>query len=225
MNKKVKIIAMIPARMGSQRLKHKNLRKINGIPLITHAIRRAKDSGVFNEIWVNSESNILGRIALNEGILFHKRPGLLANNTATSEDFVSEFMKSHECDYLFQVHSISPLLSPSQISGFVNEMLAKKYNTLLSVVQEQIECAFQNSPVNFSFNLKTNSQELKPIQRITWSITGWKCNTYLKAFNSNQCATYSGVVGFYPISRKAGHTIKTEEDFQIAEALFPFVKF
>lgn len=224
MNKKVKIIAMIPARMGSQRLKHKNLRKINGIPLITHAIRIAKKSGVFNEIWVNSESNILGQIALNEGVLFHKRPDILANNTATSEDFVCEFIKSHECDYLIQVHTISPLLSPSQISDFVNEMLAKKYNTLLSVVHEQIECAFKDSPVNFSFNLKTNSQELIPIQRITWSITGWKRDTYLRAYEGNKCATYSGVVGFYPISRKAGHIIKTEEDFQIAEALLQSVK-
>ena len=34
-------IAMIPARMGSQRLKQKHLRELGGVPLITHAIHKS----------------------------------------------------------------------------------------------------------------------------------------------------------------------------------------
>ena len=40
----MKIIAMIPTRIGSQHLKKKNLIKIYGIPLITHAIMKTKKS-------------------------------------------------------------------------------------------------------------------------------------------------------------------------------------
>jgi len=46
---------MIPARMGSQRLKLKSLRDLGGVPLITRAIRKCMAAGVFGEIWVNSE--------------------------------------------------------------------------------------------------------------------------------------------------------------------------
>ena len=56
-------IAMIPARMGSQRLKQKNLRTLAGLPLITHAIRKCKAAHVFDEIWVNSEHERFGEIA------------------------------------------------------------------------------------------------------------------------------------------------------------------
>ncbi|MHA2123645.1 MAG: cytidylyltransferase domain-containing protein, partial [Promethearchaeota archaeon] len=53
---------MIPARMGSQRLKQKNLQEINGIPLIVHAIRKSIAAHVFDEIWVNSEHPKFGEI-------------------------------------------------------------------------------------------------------------------------------------------------------------------
>jgi CMP-N-acetylneuraminic acid synthetase len=213
-------IAMIPARMGSQRLKQKNLQEIKGIPLIVHAIRKCIATGIFDEIWVNSEHPKFGEIAQQEGVFFHQRPAELANNTATSEDFVFEFCKLHPCDYLFQVHSIAPLLKAKEVTEFVQTMAASDYDVLLSAVNEQIECAIDGKPINFLFEEKTNSQELRPIQRITWSITGWKPNVFIKAVENGGCATYSGKVGIYAIDRLAGHIIKTKEDLEIAQALY-----
>lgn len=214
------IIAMIPARMGSQRLKKKNLQKIDGIPIITHAIRKCVSSDIFDEIWVNSEHDAFGEIAKHESVYFHKRPNELANNTATSEDFIYEFLVSHPCEYLFQVHSIAPLLTSDQIVEFVKTMREGKFDVLCSVVNEQIECAIKNKPINFCFNEKTNSQNLVPIQRITWSITAWKSITFINAVKTGKCATYSGKVGFHAIDRMAGHIIKTKDDLDIAQALF-----
>ena len=50
-----KFIAMIPARIGSTRLKYKNLALINGKPLIYYAINAAKNSKMFNKIVLNSD--------------------------------------------------------------------------------------------------------------------------------------------------------------------------
>lgn len=213
-------LAMIPARMGSQRLKQKNLRELAGLPLITRAIRKCKAAGVFDEIWVNSEHPTFGEIAAQEGVHFHKRPEELANNVATSEQFVYEFLKAHPCEYVFQVHSIAPLLTAEQVAGFVRAMDEGGYDVFLSAVLEQIECAIDGQPVNFTFAQKTNSQELTPIQRITWSITGWRRGPYIEAYEAGGCATYAGRIGFYPVDRMAGHIIKTEDDLRIAEALF-----
>ncbi len=203
--------------MGSQRLKQKNLRLLNGVPLITHAIRKSIAAAVFDEIWVNSEHPAFGDIANQEGVAFHHRPEALASNTATSEDFVYEFLSKHPCDCLVQVHSIAPLLTATEVADFTRTLNDGSMDVLLSGVNEQIECLYQDQPINFSFETKTNSQELRPIQRITWSITGWKSKTYMDAYTSGRCATYAGKVGFYPIGRMAGHIIKTEEDLQLAE--------
>lgn len=219
----MKIIAMIPARLGSQRLKQKNLQPLNGEPLIVHAIRKAKKSEMFDEIWVNSEADVFLDISNNESVSFHKRPNHLADNNATSEDFVYEFLKTHECDYLIQIHSIAPLLTVNDIQGFVTELKNTRVDVLLSVEDVKIECAYQNKPINFSYDKKTNSQMLDPVQRITWSITGWKRDNYIKSYERKNCATYSGKVGYFTINKLAAHIIKTQEDLNIAEALHRFL--
>jgi CMP-N-acetylneuraminic acid synthetase len=214
-----KNFAMIPARMGSQRLKQKNLRELGGVPLITRAIRKCRAAGVFDEIWVNSEHPAFGEIAAAEGVGFHQRPAELGNNQATSEQFVREFLEKHPCDYVYQVHSIAPLLTVPEIAGFVRALSEGEFDALLSYEPIQIECALEGRPVNFTFNEKTNSQELRPVQRIAWSITGWRRAAYLAAAQAGQCATYAGRVGFHPVSHVAAHVIKTEEDLALAEAL------
>lgn len=212
---------MIPARMGSQRLKRKNLRELGGVPLIARAIRKCHAAGCFDEIWVNSEHEAFAEIAAAEGAGFHRRPGELANNAATSEQFVGEFLRAHPCERVFQVHSIAPLLTAAEVRRFVEAMLAGGEDTLLSCTHEQIECALDGVPINFTFAEKTNSQDLRPIQRISWSITGWRREPYLAAVEAGATATYAGRIGFHVIGRLAGHIIKTEEDLQIAEALLP----
>jgi CMP-N-acetylneuraminic acid synthetase len=220
----VRRLAMIPARMGSQRLRQKNLRELAGVPLITRAIRKCRAAGVFDEIWVNSEHPAFGEIARAEGVQFHQRPEVLGSHQATSEQFVAEFLEKHPCDFVFQVHSIAPLLTLADLRGFVDAMTAGAWDALLSYEPIQIECACEGTPVNFTFGEKTNSQELKPLQRIAWSITGWRRSTYLAAVAGGACATYAGRVGFHPISHLAAHVIKTEEDLRFAEAVLPLVE-
>ena len=53
----MKIIAMIPARLGSKRVPNKNLRHLNGKPLISYSIEAAKKSTLLTEIYVNSDSD------------------------------------------------------------------------------------------------------------------------------------------------------------------------
>lgn len=220
---KGKILAMIPARMGSQRLKQKNLKKINGKSLLEIAIHKCKDSGMFDEVWVNSESDELGHIAKTNNVAFHKRPIELADNNATSEDFVYEFLIKHECTHLVQVHSIAPLLTISDIRKFTEEIRKSSANVFLSYDPVQIECSYINEPVNFTYNEKINSQKLTPVQRISWAITGWEKDEYIKSYESGKCATFSGKVRYIEVNKLANHVIKHYRDLEIARLLFNYV--
>ena len=215
---------MIPARLGSQRLTKKNLREFAGVSLIKRAIRKCKDSSVFDEIWVNSESVVFKQIAKTEGINFHQRPEALGNNEATSEQYIAEFLQKHQCDWLIQVHSIAPLLSVNEICSFVEHTRNSSADLVLSYEPIQLECVFDDQPINFSFNKKTNSQDLKAVKRISWSISAWRRDAFLSAVEQRKCATYFGKIDYLPISQFASHVIKTQEDLDMAEALLPLIK-
>ena len=54
--KKPRSVAFIPARSGSKRIPHKNIRCIGGHPLLAYSIRAAVDSGVFDQVILATDS-------------------------------------------------------------------------------------------------------------------------------------------------------------------------
>ena len=62
-----KIIALIPARSGSKRVKNKNIKLLAGHPLIAYTIAAATDCGIFSDIIVSTDSEEIARIARHYG--------------------------------------------------------------------------------------------------------------------------------------------------------------
>ena len=50
------ILGLIPARAGSKRVPHKNVRPLAGHPMLAYAIRSAIDSGVFDAVICATDS-------------------------------------------------------------------------------------------------------------------------------------------------------------------------
>lgn len=214
-----RIICMIPARLGSKRLKQKNLRELRGRTLVELAVERAVHSDIFDEVWVNSESKVFAPFAERHGAGFHRRPEELSRDDVTSEDFVMEFIDKHPGDYLVQLHSIAPLLRSSQIKAFVAKLQGGDHNTLLSHITTPLQCAMNDTPLNFSYSQMQMTQDLSPIQIISWSITGWNAATYRARYEAQQCATFSPGIGYFEIDKLSGLVVKTEADFQMIEAV------
>ena len=74
---------MVPARLNSKRVSRKNIRLINGKPLIGYVLETLQACEQFDAIFVNSEAEIFGDIAKHYGVNFYKRPSALSSDTAT----------------------------------------------------------------------------------------------------------------------------------------------
>lgn len=83
-------IALIPARAGSKRAPGKNIRLLNGMPLIAYSILAAKESLVFDEIIVSTDSSEYMDLAKQFGINENQlRPTSLASDTSPDIDWVN----------------------------------------------------------------------------------------------------------------------------------------
>lgn len=60
-------VALVPARSGSKRVPDKNVRRLAGHPLIAYAIAAARQSGVFHDVMVSTDSEQYAAIARHYG--------------------------------------------------------------------------------------------------------------------------------------------------------------
>ena len=70
----MRILAIIPAKLDSKRLKHKNIREIDGKPMFLHSVDYADASRYGVEVIVSSESDVVEEICNQHEVRFHKRP-------------------------------------------------------------------------------------------------------------------------------------------------------
>jgi len=215
-----KIIAMIPARAGSERLKLKNLRLLCGKPVVSYCVEAAQEAGIFDEIYVNSEHPSFSEIANRHGVKFHLRPEELGSSEAQTDDFVAEFMREHPGDILVLVNPPSPLQTGEEIKTIVGHFIKENLDSLVTVKEERFHAIYDGKPINFSTEEKlAKTQNLKPVQVCVYSILMWRYETFLKQYDEKGFAFFSGNLGYYPIHSDSSIALKYEKDLEMAEAL------
>jgi CMP-N-acetylneuraminic acid synthetase len=218
MRKNINIIAMIPARIGSTRLKMKNLALINGKPLIYYAIEAAKTSGVFNKIVLNSDNEIFADIAKRYDIEFYQRPRELGSSTTKSDAVVYDFMSKHPSDILAWANPTSPLQSGDEVKEVIEHFIKEGLDTLITTKNEHVHCVYQDKPVNFGMDeIFAQTQDLEPVQPFVYSIMMWRSRTFMDAYEKRGHALFCGKVGYYPVSKGAALVVKTKEDLILAD--------
>lgn len=214
-----KFVAMIPARLGSKRIPKKNIRYMGDKPLIEYPIRLALASECFDSVWVNTESEELGKCIERLGAKFHQRPIALAGDNATNREFTYEFMQRHECNYVIMINPTSPLLRQNTLNNFMEYVEVHDFDTVLSVIEAREETFYQGKPLNFSLAEKINSQLLEPTESICWALTAWKRSMFMELQEQGINPVFGGSIGRFAIPKDESCDLDTPEDWNIAEGI------
>ena len=156
MLEKKKILAIIPARAKSIRLKNKNFLKLVGKPLIQHTIDKLLSIKMIDKIIISTDKkNIHKIIKKRKKIFFHFRSKNLSNaKTPVFKTILEIAKKNPEFDIISYFLPTNPLLPKTDIKlGYLN---LKKFRSYISVTQFE-------DPIEISLRLDSKNNQIKPV--------------------------------------------------------------
>jgi CMP-N,N'-diacetyllegionaminic acid synthase len=131
-------VAFVPARSGSERVPHKNVRPLAGHPLLAYAIETALQSGCFERVVVSTDSKEIADVARWYGAdVPFLRPAEYA--TATSPDvewllFTLEHLEG-EYELCALVRATNPFRGPDAVRRGLEQLVATPEADSLRAVQ------------------------------------------------------------------------------------------
>jgi len=139
-----KILAVIPARAGSKGLPGKNIKTLNGKPLISWTIEQAKNSSIIDRAIVSSDSKSIIDVALSCGAdVPFIRPSSISGDTAPMFDVLKHALDSLEEDYdvIVLLEPTSPLRKDSDIDNALVQLIDQydEYDSTVSLGKIQLE--------------------------------------------------------------------------------------
>nr|WP_321271234.1 pseudaminic acid cytidylyltransferase [uncultured Tolumonas sp.] len=221
-------IAIIPARAGSKRIPHKNIKNFCGKPMISYAINMAISSNAFDSVIVSTDSEIIADIAINLGasVPFLRKKELSDDYTGTVSvisDAIIELEKiniiaKHYCC----IYATTPLLLSSDISSSFKEMNEKNADycfvatTYNHPIQRALKIKDDGRITPFYPNeMSKRTQDLEIAYHDAGQFYWGKHDTWLTQQNifSNNCIPY--IIPHY-----RAIDIDTEEDWKHAELIY-----
>lgn len=121
------VLAVIPARGGSKGVLRKNIRPLNGRPLLSYAIEAAKQSGVIDKLVVSTEDTEIASVAREWGAYVVERPAELATDQALTEPVMRHALNEvrssgFEPTHIALIQCTSPLITPEVIREAVSRV-------------------------------------------------------------------------------------------------------
>ena len=146
-------ICIIPARSGSKRIKNKNIKKINGIPLIGMTIKIAKKSGLFKRIIVSTDCPKISSIAKKYGaeVPFLRDKKLSNDFTPTFKVLIDVVKKigSQKEKFHFCIYPTSILISKNDLKTALLKIKKTKSEYIFPIAE------FESNPYR-SLIIKNN---------------------------------------------------------------------
>ena len=219
---------MIPARLGSTRVKDKCIRYLGNKPLVQHVIDTCKEVFPEEKIYLNSSFDVFEQIAKESNINFYRRPEYLSSNEATNDEFLYDFLKHVSCEYVVQVNPTSPFITSDDLISFIQYMLDEELDFATTVKEERIEAIFDGKELNFKRDQQMpRSQDLKPVFLFTSGIFGFRSKAFINNYEKYGYAMYGDrniKVGYFLLHGFSTLDIDYEDDFRLAEAILELKK-
>ncbi|WP_428324956.1 cytidylyltransferase domain-containing protein [Nitrosopumilus sp.] len=224
----MKILCVIPARSGSKGVPCKNIRMINGKPLLAYAIESAISSQCFDKIVVSTEEEKIATIAKQYGaeVPFY-RPKDLAQDETTSDDVILHVLEElkqqgQTFDVVVLRDCTVPFIDENDIQGAIKLFSNSSCDAVFCAIMAHPNPYFgMMEPNEQGFLIPSKVSPLSITRRqnapVVFDVDGMFILDVQNFLKTKKIS--SGKIIPYEISKEHGHMIDFEFDFKVAELL------
>ena len=211
------IVAIVPVKGNSVRVKKKNLTKFANSNLFKIKLKQLKKTDCFKKIIISSESKKILNYAKKNGFGIHLRDRFFSTSKVPMSDVYKNIASEVDGEYIAWINVTNPLCDEYIYQSAVKKFktISKNYDCFLSAVKNKQNYFYKNKPINFKRSPWPRSQDLQPLISLPFAISILKRKDMIK---------WGSCVGkkpfFYFLNSLVATDIDDQSSFKIAELLY-----
>lgn len=214
------VVAILPMRHDSERVKGKNYRPLGGRPLYHHIVQTLYASPRISEVVIDTDSDFIAadaRAAFPE-IRVIMRPEEIRGGDVDMNVVLRNDVTQVPADLYVQTHSTNPLLRAETVTSAIDAYLANRdqHDSLFTVTALQTRLyTAGGQAINHDPSVLLRTQDLPPVMEE---------NSCLYVFTAETLERHGKRIGerpiLFPIDREEAWDIDEEIDWKVVEALY-----
>lgn len=206
----MKVVALIPIKLNSQRLPQKNILPIARRPLCWHICNSLLKVKGIDEVYVYCSDEEVKKY-IPDGILYKKREKWLDEDNVKGFDIYREFIREVDADVYILAHTTSPFIKISSIENALEHVLSGENDSAFSAERVQTFAWYKNKPINYNLNDVPRTQDMEPI---------WVETSAFYMFKKEIFIEHNRRIGFRPyiqeVTGSESIDIDEKKDYELA---------
>jgi N-acylneuraminate cytidylyltransferase len=218
------VVAIIPARGGSQGVPRKNLRRVGGVPLLGRAISSARAAMHVDRVVVSTDDAEIAAVAQEWGAEVVERPAAISGHTASSESALLHTLDELGADdgVLVFLQATSPFIDPVDLDAAIERVRSGDADSLFSAV-ESWGFVWRDGPggavgVNHDLRLRPRRQDREREYLETGAFYVMETAGFRRARHR-----FFGRVGIAVVPEHSAIEVDTELQLAMSSALAPLI--
>ena len=178
----MKVIAVIPVKSQSTRVKYKNTKLLTDRPLFIHTLEKLLEIDEIDEVWIDTDKKYIIDLALDyncKNFKYFIRDEKYSNNNTCGNKLLENEINNISSDIYLQILCTSPFLKKNSIKKCINLLKSEKYESVITVSKEKIYKWNNNIPC-YNINKIPNSVDLNDTIKESMSLYGITREEFLK---------------------------------------------
>ena len=156
----MRVVAFVPAKGSSDRVQNKNARLLDGKPLVVHMLEKLVACQSIDEVYLDTESDDIARLARNLPVKFLKRSRFLASNGTDGHALFMNEVRHVEADIYVQALCTAPFIRVETINRAVELLKTNASYDSVALVRKEKHYLWSGDAPAYGYGRIPNSVDL-----------------------------------------------------------------